>query len=272
MRAGDAFGGVQPPNPLRAPESRTPASLIAGLQGASAALQYKCSLCGRTFESHGSASRVYCKQCIARADRAIAAKMHADCKECGKRFVMARRNSRYCSMECRTRVQQRYNREYQRKAMADPERRAIILARTRASAAASAARKGGGSTGKPRKQAHPRASHSAEPSVCGLCGRDFLPYNRARHAYCKRCAAKADREIVRKMRVKCKECGKSFSTTNHNVRYCSKACSAAGKRRSRRESRHRRMADPEKRAAESAYVRAWYAARKPKQGDAGRSA
>ena len=204
---------------------------------------------------------MYCKPCTAKADRAIAAKLHADCKECGKRFAAARSTSRYCSQACRTGALRRYNREYQRRSMADPEKYSIILARNRAAAAAARmSGRDGRSPGQP--QAPHRANPNAEPSVCRLCGRNFLPYGRANHAYCKRCTAKADREIARNLHVKCRECGKAFTTTNRNVRYCSKACGAEGARRSRRESRRRSMADPEKRAIESAYVRAWHAAQR----------
>ena len=228
-------------------------------------MQLKCLLCRRSFEARGRGRRAYCKQCNAKADAAIGRKTHADCKECGKRFVAARSTSRYCSPECRTAALRRYNREYQRRTMADPEKRAIILARNRASAAAAraAGREGGASPGPPK--APQRANTKAEPSICGMCGRSFFPYGRANHAYCKRCTAKADREIARRLHAKCKECGKAFATANSNVRYCSKACSANGARRSRRESRRRRMADPERRAIESAYVRAWYAAQREKK-------
>ncbi len=232
-----------------------------------------CRLCGRGFERrerHGR--RVYCEQCTARADKAIAGKLHVKCKECGKALATTSHRVRYCSKACSAEYARHYNREYQRKALADPAKRAIILARVRASAAARAARKRGG---RPlQRQAPMRVDPDAEPSTCRLCGRSFAQYgNTNRHAYCRQCTARANKAITEKLHVKCKECGKEFTTTNRSARYCSDECRTDGTRRSRRECRLRRMADPEKRATAAAYARAQSAARKvEKQGDAGRAA
>ena len=163
----------------------------------------------------------------------------------------------------------RYNREYMRRYVADPEKRAICAARTRASAAARRARaredKEGRGQGRPRQAgpgaaSRPRAAPSGT-GVCALCGRAFAQYGRTAHSYCKRCTAKADREIARVLRVDCRECGKGFSTTNRIVRYCSDACRAAGKRRGKRKSDRERMADPKKRALAAARIGARKAAR-----------
>lgn len=133
----------------------------------------------------------------------------------------------------------------------------MSLARSRA--AAIRARKGGGRPPPPP----PRGTKKAAPSTCRLCGRTFAPTGHVRHtAHCKRCAAKIDREIRRKMTVDCKECGKAFATANRAARYCSKECSAEGRRRSDREYMRRRKADPERRAARAAYQRARYASRR----------
>ena len=219
-----------------------------------------CRTCGRGLERHGGRSRVFCKECAAKADREIARKPRVKCKECGKKFAAASRIVRYCSRGCRAEFARRYNREYQRKLLADPEKRAIILARTRASAAARRARKRGGRP--PQRQPPMRVDPNAEPSVCRLCGRGFAQYGRTnRHVYCRQCTARADREIAKKLRVKCKECGKAFTTTKRSVRYCSDECSAEGVRRSRRRSNARRLADPERHAARAAYMRARSAAR-----------
>lgn len=63
-----------------------------------------------------------------------------------------------------------------------------------------------------------------ERATCRLCGRSFGHYAGTRTAHCKRCAAKAEREIARVIRTKCKECGKAISTTKRTVRYCSDPC------------------------------------------------
>ena len=218
-----------------------------------------CRQCGTSFEPYGGHYRVYCKVCTAKADSAIATSLHIKCKECGKKFAAASRSVRYCSDECRTRSVRRCGRDYQRRARADPEKRAIILARVRASAAARAARKRGGRP--PQPQPPMRADPNAEPTVCRLCGRTFAQYgNTNRHVYCKRCTSKADRAVAKRPHASCKECGKALATANRCVRYCSDECRADGVRRVRRESSRRRMADPERRAINAAHVRAWHAA------------
>ena len=237
------------------------------------ARQVTCRLCGRGFEVRGRGNLpAYCKRCTARADREIAKMPRADCRECGKTFPTRTRSVRYCSDECRTAAVRRRNREYQRRYAADPEKRAMGLARMRAWAAARKAKAqgkrpppAGRGAKSPRRSAAP-----AEPYACALCGRDFVAYGGARPLHCKRCRARIDREIGRVMAVKCKECGKAFSTPSRVVRYCSKACRAAGWNRSNRESTRRRMADPEKHVMAAARQRAWAAARRGGEKGGGR--
>ena len=226
-----------------------------------------CKMCGSGFAQYGSGRRAFCRECTARADREIAARPAVKCRECGSEFSAPSRSFRYCSDACRTEFVRRYNREYQRRYLADPEKRAVALARTRASAAARAARRGGGRPPQRQPQRPMRADPNAEPSVCGLCGSGFAPYGHTHHAYCKKCTARADREIARTLRADCKACGRAFSATNRNVRYCSAACRADGVRRSHLESRRRIESDPEKSALAAAQRRACSAARR---GDAGR--
>ena len=228
-----------------------------------------CSLCGRSFEPRSRTGRhAYCGRCAAKADREIARTLSVDCKECGKPFSTRTRSVHYCSDACRTAAARRRNSEYQRRYAADPVKRALMLARTRVAAAARRARERG-------EEPPPRAGHdvkslkrnakAAEPYACGLCGRDFAPYGGNRPAHCKRCSARISRELGRVMAVKCKECGKKFSTSNRAIRYCSMPCSAAGRRRSSNESGRRRRADPEALALAAARRRAWAAARRGRE-------
>ena len=243
---------------------RPPASLIAGNpRRAAMSDRAACRVCGRDFAPYGRRRRVYCKKCAAKADKAIVLDPVVKCRECGRKFSAPSRSFRHCSDACRAEGARRYNREYMRRYLTDPQKRATALARNRASAAARAARKRGGRP--PQKQALPRADPNAEPSVCGLCGRTFVQYGRGVHAHCKRCTARADREVDKPPHTKCKECGKALTTTSRRVRYCSKACSAEGLRRSRRESRRRIKADPEKGALAAAHRRARNAARGGKE-------
>ena len=219
-----------------------------------------CRLCGASFAPYGRGPRVYCRRCAARADRDAARALRADCRVCGKGFAAARRSDRYCSVPCRAEAARRRNLEHQRKYMADPEKRAMTAARARAAEAARAAREGGGR--RPDERQAPRANPSAEPSTCRLCGRGFEQYGRGWRAYCRRCTSKADRAVAARLRAKCKECGKAFTTSNRAVRYCSDGCRAEGLRRSGRRSKGRIKADPEKRALAAAQRRAWSAARR----------
>ena len=227
-----------------------------------------CRLCGRDIGPRSrSGSNVYCKHCTAKADRKIAKTVSADCKECGKPFPTRTRSVRYCSDACRTAASRRSHAERQRRDYADPEKRALLVARLRLSAAARRARKRGDKPPRVNRdveglEPNPR---SAEPYACALCGRDFVPYGGARPIHCKRCSARMNREMARVMAVDCKECGKRFSTPNRTVRYCSKACSAAGQRRSSNASARRDRADPEKHAMILARQRAWAAARRAKK-------
>ena len=228
-----------------------------------------CGLCGSDIGPHGRGNRpAYCKRCIAKADREIARMPRVDCRECGKTFSTRTRTVHYCSDACRTVAARRARVEGQRRYNADPEKLALARARGRLAAAARRA-KARGDKQPPRanrdvKSLKPNPK-SAEPYACALCGRDFVPYGGARPIHCKRCSARMNREMARVMAVDCKECGKKFSTSNRTVRYCSKACSAAGQRRSSNASARRNRADPEKHAVFLARQRARTAARRAKK-------
>ena len=237
-----------------------------------------CMACGRDFERFYRAGRhVFCKSCTAKADREIARKPRVDCKECGKAFPTRTRTVRYCSDACRAAAARRADIERERRRRADPEKHALQLARTRARNAARRAGERGGRQPPPRAgrdAASPRRSaRAAEPYPCALCGQSFVPPGGRgrRPLHCKRCRAKADRKIGIKMDVRCRECGKAVAAPNHGVRYCSKECKAAGRRRIARESARRRREDPEIRARDGARCRAWAAARRgEKKGRGGR--
>lgn len=87
----------------------------------------------------------------------------------------------------------------------------------------------------PHHALHAGGKAAAEAAACGLCGRGFAVYGRGRHAYCKRCTAKADREIARTLRTGCRACGKALATTSRIVRSAQRsaaprACGAAAAR------------------------------------------
>ena len=65
--------------------------------------------------------------------------------------------------------------------------------------------------------------------ACRLCGRDVVARGRPgpRPTFCKRCNDKADREAAKVRSVRCKECGKKFTTVHRGVRYCSDPCRKA---------------------------------------------
>ena len=226
-----------------------------------------CRLCSRIFEQHGKGRRNYCKPCTAKTDRAAARENVTKCKECGKRFSKSTRFRAYCSDGCRIEGGRRRMREYMRRYLVDPEKRAMSLARTRASAASRRARegkrpagsggrrKGGRAAGRP-----PPRPLNAKRSTCRLCGRSFVPYGGAMRAHCMQCAARFDREVSRAVTAKCKVCGKNFSTKRRNARYCSDKCRADGVRRGDLEYIHRRTVDPEWRAIRAARTRAQSAA------------
>ena len=232
-----------------------------------------CRLCGSDIKPRGRGNRpAFCKRCNAKADKMIAQRPRMDCRECGKAFSAKNRSVRYCSDACRTASARRANVESQRKYTADPRNHARKLAHARASAARRAAERGKRQptrASRDVKSQRPNAK-SAEPYACALCGRDFVPYGGRRPVHCKRCAAKADKDIGRKRTLNCKECGKKFSTLNRIVRYCSRECNAASQSRISRESGRLRLKDPEVRALASARWRAWVAARKGKQEGSGR--
>ena len=206
-----------------------------------------CRLCGASFEQHGSGMRAYCERCTAKADRDVASAIDAECKECGGKFSTKNRLVRYCSDKCRIEGMRRRRREYMRGYMADPEKRAMYLARTRAAGAsrrrAMEGKKpasGGGGGGGRRKGARaagrpPRRPSMAKQRACELCGRSSVSYGRHARAHCKQCAARFDREVSRVLRAKCGECDKEFSPKSRNVRYCSTKCSAGAIRRRLRE-------------------------------------
>lgn len=83
-----------------------------------------------------------------------------------------------------------------------------------------------------------------EPITCRLCSRSFAPYSGTRPVYCKQCAARADREIARVWRVKCRECGNAFSTRSRAVFYCSAPCRNAVQTRPRTSPKGGRPARP----------------------------
>ena len=227
------------------------------------AVQAACRLCGRSFEPYGRANHSHCKQCTAKADRAIAQEPVVQCKECGKEFAAPSRKYHYCSTACRDEFARRRNLANRRRYMADPERRAIALARSRMYGAASRARKGGGSMrGKSGTVRPARAADASDKIACALCGRTFARYAGSRTVHCKRCRARADREIAKVLRVDCKTCGSKFSATNRLVRYCSDECRSAGRTIRSREYMRAYVADPEKSAVRLARRRAMYAARR----------
>ena len=224
-----------------------------------------CRLCGRGIEPHGrGGSPAYCKGCTAKADKKAARMPRVDCRECGKAFSTRLLTVRYCSDPCRSAAARRASVEGRRRYDADPEKLALKRARSRLAAAARRAKKRGDRPPRANrdiKGLRPNA-RSAEPYPCALCGSDFVPYGAGRPAYCKRCAAKADKEIGRERTLNCKECGKKFTTPNRIVKYCSTKCRAAGRRRISREGARKRMKDPEARAMAAARRRAWDAARR----------
>ena len=224
-----------------------------------------CRLCGRGIEPHGRGSRpAYCRRCTAKADKKAARMPRVDCRECGKAFSTRVLTVRYCSDPCRSAAARRASVEGRRRYDADPEKLALKRARSRLAAAARRARARGDRPPRANRDVKSLKPNpkSAEPYPCALCGRDFAPYGAGRPAYCKRCAAKADREIGRERALDCKECGKAFTTRNRIVKYCSRECNTAGRNRISRESARKRMNDPEARAMAAARSRAWTAARR----------
>ena len=108
------------------------------------------------------------------------------------------------------------------------------------------------------------------PAACLLCGRIFERHGRGGlRAYCKRCTARADREVAVRPVVQCGECGSEFSAPRRSFRYCSDACRTETARRRNLEHQRKYMADPEKRAITAARARAAAAARAARKGGGG---
>ena len=241
-----------------------------------------CRLCGRGFApcGCGCCRHAYCKRCTAKADRTVAKEAakarRVRCKECGKAFSPMNSRALLCSDACRRVANRRYWREYKRRKLADPQYRAVANARVRAQYARRRDAEGKESErrqgGRPRRGAAGRgagrASNGAPPraAVCRLCSGSFEYSARARRVYCDRCTAKADREAartaVKARRVRCKVCGKAFSTRLPHVEMCSDACRLEASRRQNREYKRRKLADPQYRAVANARARASRAARR----------
>ena len=71
---------------------------------------------------------MFCKQCVAKADREAAKAPRRHCKECGRRFTSKAHFVLYCSKGCGAKGAQRG--EHRR--TADPEKRALVAAQRRA--------------------------------------------------------------------------------------------------------------------------------------------
>ena len=185
-----------PAHPCGAPASLIAQSSMRGPMAKASA----CRLCGRGIEPHGRGSRpAYCRRCTAKADKKAARMPRVDCRECGKAFSTRVLTVRYCSDPCRSAAARRASVEGRRRYDADPEKLALKRARSRLAAAARRARARGDRPPRANRDVKSLKPNpkSAEPYPCALCGRDFAPYGAGRPAYCKRCAAKADREIGR---------------------------------------------------------------------------
>ena len=241
-----------------------------------------CRLCGRGFApcGCGCCRHAYCKRCTAKADRTVAKEAakapHASCKECGRAFSPRNSRALLCSDACRRVANRRYWREYKRRKLTDPQYRAVANARVRAQYARRRDAEGKESErrqgGRPRRGAAGRgagrASNGAPPraAVCRLCNGSFEYSAPARRVYCDRCTAKADKEVartaVKARRVRCKVCGKAFSTRLPHVEICSDACRLEASRRQNREYKRRKLADPQYRAVANARARASRAARR----------
>ena len=72
----------------------------------------------------------------------------------------------------------------------------------------------------------------SETIACRLCGRDFVPQWAGVQAYCTSCRNRAAKKAAKKHRLRCKECGKSFTSASLAVRYCSDPCRKNGYRTS----------------------------------------
>ena len=237
-----------------------------------------CRLCGRGFApcECGCCRQSYCRRCTAKAARAAAKARRVRCKECGRAFSPMNSRALLCSDACRRVANRRYWREYKRRKLADPQYRAVANARVRAQYARRRDAEGKESErrqgGRPRRGAAGRdagrASNGAPPraAVCRLCSGRFEYSDAGRRVYCDRCTAKADREAartaVKARRVRCKECGKAFSTRLPHVKMCSDACRLEARRRQNRECQRRKLADPQYHAVAIARARVSRAARR----------
>ena len=100
--------------------------------GAPTTRSIACAMCGRGFVPRGRGAYAYCKRCMDKANRDAAKVPTLKCRECGKAFTAAVRQSRYCSDGCRAAGARRVDRNRYLRRMADPEERARVAARTRA--------------------------------------------------------------------------------------------------------------------------------------------
>ena len=95
--------------------------------------------------------------------------------------------------------------------------------------------------------------------TCRLCGGGFERSGQGgAWRYCAKCRAWATKQSSKVLRVRCKECGKAFSTRKRSVRYCSGECRRLGDLRLNRasEARIRQAASSSSPASASASARA----------------
>ena len=117
------------------------------MRGAMASGRAACGQCGRTFGRYGGRRRACCGECAAKADMAIGLAPAVRRRECGRESAAPSRRCHCRSTACRDELAGRRNSENRRKCMADPERRAMALARPRLYGAAGRAGKGGRGAG-----------------------------------------------------------------------------------------------------------------------------
>ena len=218
-----------------------------------------CRECGRAFETPSLAVR-YCsdpcrKKARARGRTASASasaaaaprrarKRAAKCLVCGGAFPPDKGKGRpmsYCSPPCRAEGTRARMREYMRRYLSDPDRRALHAARLRASSA--------------RRSAVGAADH-VRSVRCALCGTGFstaVPHARYCSDPCRKEAAaryniaykRRRRErggAARSAAAKCRACSKEFAPRHGSGMprlYCSLACRDEARRASDREAKRR---------------------------------